>query len=312
MKLRRTFFFICLLASVPLTGCFNSNADVDSNPLGSDNAGEIWIRITYPAQWGTVAGIEEISVEAGPVGEIDSVGFFVDGQELGNDSVSPFTFTWDVNGLTGSHSIFTRAYTAAGTTDSDLLTVSVFEPSPLEPVITSPANLSVVENTITVFAEETTPVEVDSVVLYTDGQRFEADDTEPFQFLWTVPDSVNSHTLFVKSWLENRSGTSPLVTLFVESDYDTRLPYVQILSPADWSVVQGEIEVIAAALDNYGIDRVVLVLDGLDHDTLYTAPYLFPLNTDLLTEENHTLICRAYDTADNYNLSNMVTIVVDR
>ena len=312
MKLRSMFIFTCLLASVQLTGCFDSSADVDSNPLGNDNNGEIWINITYPAQWGTVAGIEEISVEAGPTGRIDSVGFFVDGQELGSDAVSPFSFDWDVNGLTGAHSIFTRAYSAAGTADSDLLTVSVFDPPPLEPVITSPANLSVVENTITVFAEETTPVQVDSVVLYTDGQRFEADNTEPYQFQWTVPDSVNSHTLFVKSWLENRSGTSQLVTLFVESDYDNRLPFVQILSPADWAVVQGEIEVISAALDNYSIDRVILVLDGLDHDTLYTEPYLFSLNTDLLTEGNHTLICRAYDTAGNYNLSNLVTIVVDR
>jgi hypothetical protein len=112
--------------------------------------------------------------------------------------------------------------------------------------------------------------------------------------------------------MESQSGTSPLVTVFVEPTNDTAPPYVQILSPADWIVVQGQIDVITEAMDNYTVDRVVLILDGLEYDTLFSAPYWFNLDTDLLTEENHTLICRAYDHVDNYNFSNMVTIVVDR
>jgi len=169
-----------------------------------------------------------------------------------------------------------------------------------------------VENTVTILAEETGSTEVDSLTLYINGLSSDVDDSAPFQFQWTVPVSANSYTLFVKSWTANRSGTSPLVTVFVEADSDSELPVIRITRPADWAVVQGQIEVIAEAHDNYGIDQVVLIVDGSEHDTLSSAPYLFQLDTDLLTVENHTLICKVYDTSGNNNLSNMVTMVVDR
>ena len=91
MRFRRTIVFVGLLVSITLTGCFDSGLDDDNGPLGNDSTGEIWVRITHPAQWGTVSDTVEISVEAGPVGKIDSIGFFVDGQVLGVDSVSPYS-----------------------------------------------------------------------------------------------------------------------------------------------------------------------------------------------------------------------------
>ncbi|HEX05544.1 MAG TPA: hypothetical protein ENH10_10410, partial [Bacteroidetes bacterium] len=213
MIIHKPALITAILLTTLFTGCFDDNSDNSNGIAGNSSENEPWVQINYPAQWGTVSGIEEVRVEAGPGGEVDQVTLFVDGLVLSDDSQPPYFFAWDINGLSGSHTILARAYTGADSVDSGLLTVSVSEIPDPAPVITSPSNLSTVDNTVTVIAEETQSADIDSLVLYIDGLRFDVNDSAPYQFVWTVPEGNGSHTLFVRSWEGDQSGTSPLVTV---------------------------------------------------------------------------------------------------
>lgn len=310
MKIHRLAVIASVLLTVIVSGCFDENSENGYDISGASAEADPWVQITYPAQWGIVTGMEEVRVDAGPTGEIEFVTLFVDGLSQGADSLAPYSFGWDLDGLSGSHTILAKAFTKIDSVQSSLLTVSISETPVPAPVITSPSNLSTVMNSIMILAEETQAADVDSVVLYIDGLRFGIDTDVPYQFSWVVPVDADSHTLYVRSWAESQSGISPLVTVFSEAGEDSELPYVQITSPADWAQVNGEIEVLAEAHDNVGIDSVILLLDGLEYATLLSAPFRFQVDTEPLTGDNHTLICKAFDPSGNFNISNLVTFVV--
>ena len=160
--------FIALTTIFLMTGCFDSGSD---NPAGlSENTTDNmpWVWISYPAQWGTVSGTEEVRVEAGPPEAVDSVLLFTDGVILGSDSDSPYRFSWPVEGLDGSHTLFARAFTDGDSLDSDLVTVSVADSSDNElpsVFITSPAVWETVRGTVPVLVEASDNRGVEKVVL---------------------------------------------------------------------------------------------------------------------------------------------------
>ncbi len=93
---------------------------------------------------------------------------------------------------------------------------------------------------------------------------------------------------------------------------DNTPPSVSITSPQNGQVVSGNITVEVAASDSEsGISKVELYVDGnkVGEDT--SAPYNFSIDTTTLSDGQHTLVAKAYDTAGNIGTSSEISITVD-
>lgn len=92
---------------------------------------------------------------------------------------------------------------------------------------------------------------------------------------------------------------------------DTTAPTVSISSPASGSAVSGIIDVNVNATDNVSVSKVELLVDSKLYAQTTVSPYLFSLDTTTLTNANHTLVAKAYDSAGNVGTSSTITITVN-
>jgi chitinase len=81
---------------------------------------------------------------------------------------------------------------------------------------------------------------------------------------------------------------------------DSVAPTVEIVSPADQSVVTGEIIIQATASDNVGVAGIQFTIDGeVTGIEDRNAPFTMPLNTWLLANGSHTVSAVARDWSNN-------------
>jgi len=90
---------------------------------------------------------------------------------------------------------------------------------------------------------------------------------------------------------------------------DTQAPTAQITSPAAQSSVRGKVTIQANASDNVGVTRVEFYVDGVLKGSDSSAPYRYSWNSNGAGSGAHTLVCRAYDAAENVGTSPTVTVL---
>jgi len=87
--------------------------------------------------------------------------------------------------------------------------------------------------------------------------------------------------------------TTPMGVTIV---FEDAAPVVGIVDPVEGETVYGTVPVEVSASDDKGISRVELFVDGALNGTLTAAPFVFALDTTLLSNGSHTLRAVAYDT----------------
>ena len=95
------------------------------------------------------------------------------------------------------------------------------------------------------------------------------------------------------------------------TEEDNTPPTVTITSPVNQSYVSEIITVTCMSIDNEGIDRVELWVNGSLWDTDDSEPYSFELNTLQLNDGNYMIVARSYDVSGNATDSDPVNITVD-
>jgi thermitase len=80
---------------------------------------------------------------------------------------------------------------------------------------------------------------------------------------------------------------------------DTEAPAAQITSPSAGSTVQGLVNVALAAIDNTGIARIELYIDGVLAGTSQNASASFQWDTTVTENGTYSLRAQAYDSAGN-------------
>lgn len=88
-------------------------------------------------------------------------------------------------------------------------------------------------------------------------------------------------------------------------------PIARIVSPADNSAVRGPITVIAEATDNVRVASVQFFVDGYRAQRDRVPPYTMVLDTSRLSDGEHRLHVRVWDSARNSALSPVVDIQVE-
>lgn len=92
-----------------------------------------------------------------------------------------------------------------------------------------------------------------------------------------------------------------------EGSLDTTPPTVSFVAPADKAAVQVPLQVEVAASDEVGVERVTLLVDGLQLGQKTAAPYTF--SVDQLSPGDHALVARARDPAGNEATASIQVVV---
>lgn len=93
---------------------------------------------------------------------------------------------------------------------------------------------------------------------------------------------------------------------------DILAPTVEIVQPVNGATVSGNVEILAHADDDFGVEKVEIYIDDTLRDEIFIEPYQYTWNTLLLPDNSsHDIQARAYDTADNEGVSPTVTVNVD-
>ena len=171
--------------------------------------------------------------------------------------------------------------------------------------ISSPAYNSTVSGQVLVNVDALDNVGVTQVTLYANGQSVGSDSTAPYEFSFDSTQVANGNTTFTAYAYDGagNTGISTGVTVNVDNQtavVDTTPPSVSILSPsASQTTVSGSTTVVVSAVDDTGVTRVTLYVNGQVVGTDQTAPYEFYWDSTKTADGNAVLTAKANDAAGN-------------
>jgi thermitase len=181
------------------------------------------VNFISPSDSATVSGNFNVQLSANDNVGVSSVSLSVDGNSLGIDVSSPYTFSWDTTtAANGSHVLTAIARDAAGNSASCSITVAVSnsalppDTTPPSETITSPSDGGMVSGNTSVFVYATDNMGVVKNELYVDGVLVSTSTTAPFTTKWnTRRASAGSHSFQCKAYdAAGNAGVSQVVIVY--------------------------------------------------------------------------------------------------
>ena len=164
---------------------------------------------------------------------------------------------------------------------------------------------------ITFSATASDDVGVTKVEFYVDGVLKGTDETSPYSMTLDSKTLTNNtpHILVAKAYdVSGNMGTSTPVTFTVNNPGVDPAPVISVSQ----SGTNGTISFSATATDNTGVTKVEFYVDNSLKGTDTTSPYSMTLDSLTLSEGDHTLMGKAYDTAGNIGTSPVIIFTVSR
>jgi chitodextrinase len=178
------------------------------------------VSITSPADGATIAtGPTTVEATATDNTGVTSVEFFVDGVSIGDDSTSPYAADWTP--AEGVYALTAVASDAAGNTGtSSVVDVTVVAPDTTDPSveITAPAEGATPYGAVTITADATDNIAVDSVEFFVDGVSIGSDGSEPYSRPWNATDEGSHVLTAVATDTAGNTGSSVAVNVTVPTD----------------------------------------------------------------------------------------------
>lgn len=275
------------------------------------------VNIRNPLNGQIVSGIVNIAAEANDDDGIERVEFYIDGFLEQTVLTSPYHYLWNTDQVNaGDHNIYAKAFDLnANFGLSPVITVTVdtvIDNIPPVVDIVNPPDGQTVSGNINIVAEASDNIGVDRVEFYIDGFFRETATTPPYDYLWdTSLENAGGHNLHARAFdLSGNSGVSPVITVTVDTVIDNIPPVVNIVNPPNGQIVSGNVNVLAEATDNVGIDRVDFFIDGFLVRTATSPPYNYLWNTVLADTGIHNIFARAFDLSNNSSVSPAITVIV--
>jgi hypothetical protein len=158
-----------------------------------------------PQNGDTVSGTITVQVNATDNVAVASVSLAVDGNNIGSDTTSPYTFVLDTTQfVNGSHTLTANAVDSSGNTATASITVAVnnvADSTPPVTTITSPQNGASVEGIVTIAASATDNVGVVQMQLFVDGVLKASSASSPITNRWnTRHTAAGSHVITAKAY----------------------------------------------------------------------------------------------------------------
>ena len=151
--------------------------------------------------------------------------------------------------------------------------------------------------------------DINSLDLFVDGNLVQTMIDEPYQTTIQVAD-IGTHNFYaIATDALGTTHASELVNFSIKTP-DTESPYGFIAYPADWSDVSGTFDVMISAIDNVEVSNVELFLDATLYENRDSSPYTFSIDSTILTNDNHTIYAKIYDTNNNQSTTQLITVKV--
>jgi len=215
----------------------NAIAAVIGGSTGTQDVVAPVVSITAPVNGASVSGSVTISANASDNVGVARVDFLVNGTVASSDNSSPYSYSWNTAGLSGSQTLLAKAYDAAGnvgTSASVAVSILGQQADTTKPSvsITSPINGSSVSGTTVVNASASDNVGVKRVDFLVNGVVAFSDTVSPYSYAWNTGSLTGSQALSAKAYdAAGNVGVSTTVTVSISVQ---SLPPVPILlSPAN-------------------------------------------------------------------------------
>ncbi len=280
--------------------------------------------VIYPYEGAVISSNIEVNIQASDNDKISKVWFYVDGIEIDEKTKSPYSFNYDISGLTKrvNHVIQSAAKDDAGNTSySPLVTFTVAETEDIvDPVVSivNPQSGQVVEGIVNITAEAEDDRSVQKVAFYIDGDSAGFAASYPYIYNWNTSSLSDStaHTIYAKAFDSgNNTSISPVITVTVYPRTgeagDNIPPTALFLYPITGTTVGGTVEVSVDLYDNTAVSKAEFYVDGQPEteENNPSVPWIFNWNTTALIDSStHTLYVKAYDAAGNLGTSSLLII----
>lgn len=282
------------------------------------------VSITKPADTQTVYNTIQVEINASDDVELAKVYLEIDmGTKIGSDFVapsltSPFVVSLDTTLFTkGEHTLKATAIDKAGNSNISVIKINIdntVDPpaDTIKPIVTfaSPSDGAKFKADFKAVANASDNIGVLGVQFYLDTTLLGAEDiAAPFEVNIPVATLASGSSHALKA--EARDAAGNKASVIINFVVDKTAPNITITSPASGATLNGVLNVNMTATDAQGISACYIEVDGVlkgTEDT--TAPYSISLDTNSLTNANHTIKAYARDLAGNINsVSIPVTVV---
>lgn len=253
-----------------------------------------------------------VSTAAGTNSSIMRVKFYANSVLLGQDTSSPYSFTW-VNAPQGTYTLAAIAYANNGTsTISETRMITVNAPIPPSVSLTQPINGGVFTGVpninLTATASAASGATLTKVEFFSGTTKLGEDTTSPYIYLWnSPPDGIS--TLSAKATDSNGSiTTSAAINITVNNN-----PTIVITSPSNNAAFTTPtnitIQTVPSTYNGTSVQKVEFFVDAnkVGEDT--SVPYSY--TTSSLLVGSYNLTARVTDSNNRQGTSNTATITVN-
>ncbi len=256
------------------------------------------LQITSPAANSTVSGTINIAAQNINNSQVSTVAFLIDDVQIGTDSTSPYSFSWDSKTkANGSHKISVRPTNISG--PDAIVTVNVqnqaADTSAPTVNFTSPLNGATVSGNVNVTADATDNVSVAKVEFYVNGVLSNTDTASPYGFTWTTPAANGNATLVALATDPTGNKSSATITVLVQNG-DTQAPSAPTNLQASAASATSVNLSWTASTDNTGVAKYWVVRNNVTITSVTTTSYT---DNSVSASTNYTYQIIASDAAGN-------------
>jgi hypothetical protein len=263
--------------------------------------------ITSPSSGQSLVGTFTVNASV-TAKSIRYVALLLDGNEIGNRTAAPFSWSWDSFKLTnGAHTLAVVAMDGNGKRGSQNITVTAGNLPP-STTFASP-NASIIGGKTEVIANVTSTEKMKEVVLRMDGTVISSISLPPYS--WSIDTTLYSkggHVLNLTS--TNVFGVSSYVEMKVFVDNSG--PTVMFVSPSDNSTVFGNVSMTIVVLDPVPITKVILSADGTQLGNMTETPYIWNIDSKAWPDGIHNITVTAFDASGKSNSSSLHITIDNR
>ena len=265
--------------------------------------------ILSPVSGQEISGTIDIDVAANDDNGIDRVDYYINGDSIYSDSVSPYTYEW--NSITYEedemHVILVQTFDLEGNSSlAPPVAVIVNNFDNINPTgqILNPIPGQIVSDTIIVEIGAQDNVGVDHVEVSINGIYRSTIYEYPYLYSWDTNQENEDQSYNISAVIYDNAGNNTHVnpiSVIVDNEFNDNFPPTGLISsPISGQTVSGLVNFLVNAQDDQGIANVVFTINSVELFTDTEYPYLYEWDTSVLANDtDHTLSATVTDLAGN-------------
>jgi len=195
--------------------------------------------------------------------------------------------------------------------------LEVNDTTPPSSILVYPYQGAVISSNTNIVIDASDNKEVELVWCYVDGEKIGESSNPPFEIAFNISGYEKKVNHVLQAAAQDKQGNvgySAMVTFQIADSPDILNPVVSILHPQPGQAIEGNINILAYAVDERSIQKVVFFIDGDSSGAGridFSYPYQYAWNTSAYADStSHAIFSKAWDGGNNTAISSVVTVTV--